>query len=340
MALSIVGGPILFRATKADPNSTFQTAFQFYQYFSMGWVGTNLMVFGLLEILQMLARPFDPGKRIFLSQGVARGVLTGTTLMTVGGWIAAEAKAEVVPVDIHLPTLPKSFSGLRIAQISDVHIGPLLHRTHFEGIVDQVMALNADAIFITGDLVDGMVDQIKDLMEPLKRLKAKDGVYFCTGNHEYYSGVDEWITYLETVGIHVFKNSNVILTRPSESGVEKLMIAGVHDWHGEQFSEEHRSDPFKAAKTEEAVSCKILLAHNPYSIDDAAKAGFDFQISGHTHAGQFYPFVFIVKLRLKHNEGLYQINDKTQLYVNRGTGYWGPPNRLGKRSEITHYTLK
>ena len=95
-----------------------------------------------------------------------------------------------------------------------------------------------------------------------------------------------------------------------------------------------------AIKSDVPHGCKILLAHNPYSIEEAALEGVDLQISGHTHAGQFYPFAWLVKLHLKHFEGHYQINDRTQLYVNRGTGYWGPPNRLGKRSEITHFTLR
>jgi predicted MPP superfamily phosphohydrolase len=341
IALLMVVSPIIYRMSKGESaNSTPQFILQFTQYFLLGWVGINFMVFMFLELVQMLAKPFDPQKRIFLTEGVARGLVAGTFIVAFGGLHGAVTEARIVATPIKLPNLPKSFQGLTIAQISDVHIGPILKKGFLDGIVDQVMSLNADMIFITGDLVDGTLDQLKSQMEPLKRLKAKDGIYFCTGNHEFYSGVAEWMQYLEGIGIHVFKNTNLILTRKNSSGVdEKILLAGVHDWHGEQFSEEYKSDAFAASKTTEKVDCKILLAHNPYSIDAAAQAGFNLQISGHTHAGQFYPFVFLVKLRLKHSEGLYQINDQTQLYVNRGTGFWGPPNRLGKHSEITHYTL-
>ena len=340
-ALVIVVGPLLYRFAETNPQSFFHQFFQFTQYFLMGWVGVNFLVFLFLEFLQMIATPFDPNKRIFLTQGLARGMVASTTLASFAGLLEAHQGPEVVNIPIQLKTLPQSFNGIRIAQISDVHIGPLLHLSFLENVVNQVMALNADLIFITGDLVDGSVEQLKSQMEPLKKLKAREGVYFCTGNHEFYSGAPEWIQYLEGIGIHVFKNSNIVLERKNLSGgTEKLLIGGVHDWHGYRFSDEYRSDAALAAKTTEIIPCKILLAHNPLCVDDAAAAGFHFQFSGHTHAGQFYPFVFLVKLRLKHNEGLYTINNQTQLYVNRGTGYWGPPNRLGKRAEITHFTIK
>ena len=341
IAILIVVGPLAYRSNLLNIKSYASGVLQSVQYFLMGWVGVCFLILLLLEILQALAKPFDPQKRIFFTEGVTRGLFAAISLAVFGGLLEACSKPKITPVEIKLSTLPKTFDGATIAQFSDIHIGPLLQRDFLEGVVDQVLSLNADMIFITGDLVDGTVSQLKDLMEPLKRLKAREGVYFCTGNHEFYSGPAEWIEYLESIGIHVFKNSNVVLTRKTSNGSdEKLLIAGVHDWHADQYSESYATDPTLAAHTTEAVNCKILLAHNPFSIDGAAQAGFHFQVSGHTHAGQFYPFVFLVKLKLKHVEGLYKINDQTQLYVNRGTGFWGPPNRLGKRSEITHFTLR
>jgi predicted MPP superfamily phosphohydrolase len=339
-ALAVLG-PFAYRSNYLDVQSLSSHLLQTTQYFMLGWIGVNFLCFTAVGIIELGAKPFDPEKRIFLTEGLARGLVTATTLATVGGFLEAESKPRIESVEIKLATLPKSFDGIRIAQISDIHIGPLLQKSFLDGVVDQILSLNADMIFITGDLVDGTVEQLKDLVEPLKRLHAKEGVYFCTGNHEFYSGVADWIAHLESIGIHVFKNSNTVLTRKGANGLdEKLLIAGVHDWHGDQFSPEYASNPAAAANTTEPVNCKILLAHNPFSIEPAAAAGFHFQASGHTHAGQFYPFVFLVKLKLKHSEGLYKINDQTQLYVNRGTGFWGPPNRLGKHSEITHFTLR
>lgn len=339
-AVLMITGPVAYRYGEANIDAYGQQLFQFLQYFLMGWVAIVLLTFFALEVLQSLARvltmPFQPEKRKFLTEGVSRGFVAGTGVLAVGGLFQAAARPRVERVEITLPNLPHAFEGFSIVQISDVHIGPLLHRDFLNGVVDQILELKPDAVVITGDLVDGTVEQLRNQMEPLRRLKARDGVYFCTGNHEYYSGAEAWIAELESMGIHVFKNSNVILHRAPD----KLLLGGVFDWQAGRYLESHTHDAKKAIAADEPVDCKILLAHNPFSIEDAREAGWNLQLSGHTHAGQFYPFAFIVKAALKHSEGLYRIDDRTQLYVNRGTGYWGPPNRLGKSSEITQHILK
>jgi predicted MPP superfamily phosphohydrolase len=344
VAIMMIAGPVVYRQGEANIDSIWQQGFQFAQYFLMGWVGILFMVFVSLEVLHSLVRvltiPFKSEKRTFLTESVSRGFAVGTSAMAFGGLFQAIQKPEVTQVTVNLDNLPTEFDGYTIAQISDVHIGPLLHHDFLHTVISEIHALNPDLTVITGDLVDGTVDQLRNQIEPLRTLQAKDGVYFCTGNHEYYSGAEDWIAHLETMGIHTFRNSNKILRR----GDARLMLGGVYDWQAGRYLESHKHDPFTAIKTDEVndteTLCKILLAHNPFSIETAAAAGWNLQLSGHTHAGQFYPFVFIVKMALKHNEGLYRINNQTQLYVNRGTGFWGPPNRFGKPSEITLVTLK
>jgi predicted MPP superfamily phosphohydrolase len=352
-----LAGPIIYRANVSAIDFPPAFTLQFTQYLFIGWLLTTFLILLIAEVAERALwivswaraksarRSFDPSKRIFLTETVTKGLLATTSFTTLAGLVEAGAGPKIVPVTIQLKTLPQSFDGLTIAQISDMHVGSLLHEGFVSGVVNQVMSLKPDVIFITGDLVDGSVPQLKHHLEPLRELKAKDGIYFVTGNHEYYSGVEAWIEYLNAMGIHVFENSNVILTRKFSSDStytvdQSLMIAGVYDFQAEKYSDTQKTDPALAASTDTPVACKILMAHNPLSIEGAASAGFDLQVSGHTHAGQFYPFAWIAKLYLKHFEGLYQFNDKTQLYVNRGTGFWGPPNRLGKMSEITHYTLK
>ncbi|MBS1959601.1 MAG: metallophosphoesterase [Bdellovibrionales bacterium] len=340
IAILMISGPLAYRYGQASIENIGQQALQFAQYFLMGWVAMTLLTFFALEVVQsflgILAIPFKGEKRIFLTEGVTKGLIAATSAATLGGYLQASAKPRIDKVEVKLPMLPKSFDGFTMTQISDVHIGPLLHKEFLSGVVDDILALDPDVILISGDLVDGTVEQLKQQVEPLRRLKAREGVYFCTGNHEYYSGAEEWLAHLEEMGIHTFRNSNTVFTR----GNDKILLGGVYDFTGGRYLDSHISDPVKAAITGENVSCKILMAHNPFSTTVAATADWNYQVSGHTHAGQFYPFAFLVKLALKYSEGLYQVNDKMQLYVNRGTGFWGPPNRLGKPSEITHHILR
>ena len=340
-AFLMIFGPLQYRLYHANVANAANFVLQFTQYYMMGWIGVIVIMFGTAELLQYIFIKFDPSKRTFLTESTAKGLLTTVSIATLAGFVQYKLGPKIKRVTIKLTTLPKSFDGLTIAQISDVHIGPILCKDFAQEVVTQTMGIKADLIVITGDLVDGSVDQLSEHVSPFQQLKAEHGVYFITGNHEYYSGADEWLIHLETLGIHVFRNTNKILEKKNKAGeIEKLLLAGVFDLQGERFSQSHRSSPAKAAETAELVSCKILLAHNPRSIEDAVKAGFHLQLSGHTHAGQFYPFTWIAHLFHRYFEGHYHVNENTQIYVNRGTGFWGPPNRLGKTGEITHITLR
>ena len=339
--LLMIFGPVLYRVYRVSVGSTGNYLFQLIQYYLMGLIGMVVIVFGIAELAHQLVEKFDPSKRVFLTEGVARGLFAAIGFASVSGFIQAKFGPKVERVTIKLPTLPKAFDGFTIAQLSDVHIGPLLDGDFAKQVVKQTMELKADLVALTGDFVDGTIDQLQDHVAPFKDLKAEHGIYFITGNHEYYSGADEWMNHFESFGIHVFRNSNKIIEKTNGNGdKERLLLAGVFDLQGERFSPAHKTDAFKAAQCSEEVSCKILLAHNPHTIDQAKAAGFHLQLSGHTHAGQFYPFTWIAGLVHQYFEGLYTVNEKTQIYVNRGTGYWGPPNRLGKTSEITLITLK
>jgi predicted MPP superfamily phosphohydrolase len=213
--------------------------------------------------------------------------------------------------------------------VSDIHVGPTIRRPYLNAIVNRVNKLGADAIAITGDLVDGSVHRLSLHTQPLARLAAPDGVFFVTGNHEYYSGAEEWIAEVRRLGVTVLMNQHVIRRRDDAT----LMIAGVADHTAHHFHPQHKSDP-RAAAGNAAADVRVLLAHQPRSAAAAAEAGFDLQLSGHTHGGQFFPWNLFVPLQQPFVAGLHRVRDMW-VYISRGTGYWGPPKRFGAPSEIT-----
>ena len=265
----------------------------------------------------------------------AVGVLALALLSTTIGFVNARRRARVVTVDIPIEDLPAELEGLTIVQISDIHVGPTLKAQYVEAIVDAVNHLNPDVIAVTGDVVDGSVAQLASHTAPLGRLTARYGTYLVTGNHEYYSGAAQWIAEFERLGLRVLMNEHVVL---EHRGAE-FVLAGVTDYTAEHFDSSHRSDPAAAlAEAPAHVRLKVLLAHQPRTAHAAAGAGFTVQLSGHTHGGQFFPWNFFVRFQQPFTAGLAKI-DELWVYTSRGTGYWGPPKRLGAPSEITRVRL-
>jgi predicted MPP superfamily phosphohydrolase len=264
---------------------------------------------------------------------VAVPLLAG--LLTFVGLTNARRRAEVRSVNVPIADLPATLHGFTIAQISDIHIGPTIKREYVAAIVDAVNHLDADMIAVTGDLVDGSVKQLSVHTQPLSRLSARHGAFFVTGNHEYYSGVSGWVAELRRLGLRVLMNEHVVLQH--KGGV--IVVAGVTDYSAHHYDPAQQSDPAAAiagAPTDAAV--KLLLAHQPRSAFAAEAAGFHLQLSGHTHGGQFWPWTFFVRLQQPFTAGLRRLGS-LWVYTSRGTGYWGPPQRLGAPSEITHLRL-
>jgi predicted MPP superfamily phosphohydrolase len=264
----------------------------------------------------------------------AVGVPVLAALLTLVGFFNARRRAVVRSVDVAIAGLPSGLHGFTIAQISDVHVGPTIRRGYVEAIVDAVNALGADMVAITGDLVDGSVAQLAPHTEPLSRLTARHGSYFVTGNHEYYSGVGGWVVELRRLGMRVLMNEHVVLEHEGES----VVIAGVTDFSAHHYHESHRSDPAAALAGAPPAGVRVLLAHQPRSAFGAEPAGFDLQLSGHTHGGQFWPWNFFVRMQQPFTAGLRKLGG-LWVYTSRGTGYWGPPKRVGAPSEITHLRL-
>jgi hypothetical protein len=312
------------------------------------WLGVMFLLLTVIsstDLLRLLAAvgrrvaaapPVDLQRRTLLARLTA-----AATGLLVGGLAAAALRSVRKPVEVRrvrvaLDRLPPEQDGFRIVQLTDVHVGPTIGRPFVEQIVARANALAPDLIAITGDLVDGGVPELAPAIEPLGRLRARHGVYFVTGNHEYFSGVEAWLNELNRLGIRVLRNERVAIGNAT-AGFD---LAGVDD-----RSAAHHGGLAPEAALARALADRdprrelVLLAHQPRTLLDAEPFGVGLQISGHTHGGQMWPFNFAVRLQQPFVAGLHR-RGRSQIYVSRGTGYWGPPMRLGAPAEITEIRLE
>jgi predicted MPP superfamily phosphohydrolase len=240
-----------------------------------------------------------------------------------------------VSLEIPLARWPRALDGFRIVQISDIHIGPILDRRFAQHLVDRIGALRPDLIAITGDLVDGGVAQLAEEVAPLAALRAPHGVFFVTGNHDHYSGAAAWAAKAGDLGWRVLRNERVEIA--ADGAV--FDVAGVDDHRGDMIGREGGEDLDAALAARDPERPCLLLAHDPSTFKRASTLGIDLQLSGHTHGGQIWPFRWFVRLAIPFVAGRYRRGD-AELYVSRGTGFWGPPLRLFAPAEITEIVLR
>ncbi len=277
----------------------------------------------------------DPQRRRFLTRALAGTVAGTTTTAAVAGTWHGLGTLAVRRITVKLPHLPAAFDGFTLAQLTDLHLGPMRGHSWMAEVVRKTNALRPDAVAITGDLVDGSVSQLADDVAPLRSLRAPQGVYFVTGNHEYFVDVKAWLAHLDSMGIHVLHNRRMTLHR----GAAALDIAGVDDHDGGRFVAGHGPDLPKALKGQPPRRATVLLAHQPRIADEAARHHVGLALTGHTHGGQILLWRYLVYLQQPYVDGLHH-HRGTWIYVSSGTGFWGPPMRLGSTAEITHVTLR
>jgi predicted MPP superfamily phosphohydrolase len=315
---------------------------------AFSWMGVMfllLIIFATVDLLRFVtwlargaseAQVIDPARRTLLARVIAASSATVVGGLAAIATRAARAPIDVKRVDVSLARLPRAHDGLNLVQLSDVHVGSTIGAGFIRDVVARVNELSPDIVAITGDLVDGSVEDLRDAVAPLANLRARHGVYFVTGNHEYYSGAAQWIAELPRLGIRVLRNERVSVG----DGGDAFDLAGIDD---------HTAAGFGGIPTAEALAQAlanrdparelVLLAHQPRQFAEATRHRVGLQLSGHTHGGQMWPFTFFVRLVQPFVAGLHR-RGESQIYVSRGTGYWGPPMRLGAPAEITHLVLR
>ncbi|MGX9874145.1 metallophosphoesterase [Streptomyces cellulosae] len=265
-----------------------------------------------------------PSRRLFVSR-VVGGAAAAAAVGTVGyGTYGVLRGPKVKRVTVPLAKLPRAAHGYRIAVVSDIHLGPVLGRGFAQKVVDTINSTQPDLIAVVGDLVDGSVKDLGPAAAPLAQLRARDGAFFVTGNHEYFSGAGQWVEEVRRLGLNPLENARTELPHFDLAGVND--IAGEDEGQGPDFA--------RALGDRDRTRACVLLAHQPVQIHDAVDHGVDLQLSGHTHGGQLWPGNLIARSANPTVAGLDRYGD-TQLYVSRGAGAWGPPTRVGAPSDIT-----
>lgn len=282
--------------------------------------------------------PPDPGRRV----AMARIVATTASLSAAGVGLygfrsACGGDFEMPEHAIRIARLPPALDGLRIVQLSDIHIGPTIDRRFLADVVAKTNALRPDLVVITGDLVDGSVGSLGGDVAELTNLRGRYGTAFVTGNHEFFSGVDPWMGHLRGLGIHVLANQRIAVGDPGPGGAG-FDLAGIHDAWGGRRGAQYAPDLAKAVAGRDPERALVLLAHQPRQIDDTEGFDVDLQLSGHTHGGQLWPFGGVAALAQPWLRGLHRRGD-TRIYISQGTGYWGPPMRVGAPPEIASLIL-
>ena len=307
--------PLAALAGSRGPDFAGKRTLEWSGYVALG-LSSMLVVFYLFaDLLHLSSAEFGTVR-------MSLAILAGAAVLTAVGMVLAR-RPRVVRVPVPIKDLPRDLAGLRILQLSDLHVGPTIRGDFVRAVVETANALAPDLVALTGDVADGHVAEMREHVAPLAQLRAPLGRYFVTGNHEYYWDPVGWTRELGALGFDVLSNEHRLIVR----GTGRLLLAGVPDLSAP-------SDPRAAVSGAPESDVRVLLAHQPRSAYAARDAGFDLQLSGHTHGGQYFPFNLLVRLFQPFVSGLHRL-ERMWLYVSRGTGYWGPPLRLGAPAEIT-----
>lgn len=312
--------PVLYWGKGEKPDSKSAHVIHYLGYLSMAWI--SFLFFYLLsaDFLQIFTPiPFKGSV-----------VLSLTFVSLIAGHLIAKHGPNLKEEKLLIPGLPPALEGFRIAQITDLHVGLTIGKDYVQGVVEKTLSANCDLIVLTGDIADGDIRKYGADAQPLKLLGDTGKAWLVPGNHDYYANWPEWKKHFKALGLKVLENEFVLH--------EHFLLGGVTDPAAKLYGENYGPNPQKATDPRSKLF-KILLAHNPKLAEASARAGFDLMLSGHTHAGQFFPWTLVVKMIHRPHYGGYSQEGKMKVYVGPGTGTWGPPVRLGTKPEIGILTL-
>ena len=314
--------------------------FTWVSYISLGVFSILFFIFLGIDFFSFISKflplknNFDPDRKAFLGLSI-KTILSGFGgVISIYGIFNGLRIPEIITQKIKFSNLPDDLKNFKIAHITDLHVGSQIKAEMINQVVDKINSFKPDIVVFTGDAADGSVENYGKEMDPLKNIKSKYGKYFVTGNHEYYSDLKGWLNKIQNIGFKILINESKQLKINNST----LLITGIPDRTAKYYLKSHKTNMEKAIKGYENSNFKLLLAHQPKDIDHAEKFGYDLQLSGHTHGGQYIPFSFLVRLANPFLKGLHQKN-KTKIYINQGTGFWGPSIRIGTVPEITKIIL-
>jgi hypothetical protein len=331
--LLVLTMPFLFYLRSRNPAHAAPDAVFIVVYLAMSFMSALLTV----TVLRDLGILF-PGTEALKSAGATKLLLAAALVLTGWGYFEAYRPPGVKRLEVRVPGLPAAFDGYRVVLMSDLHVGPTLDRSFIERVVNITNTLEADLVAMPGDIADGQPERLRAETAPLSEVRAKDGRFFVTGNHEYYWNGPAWISEMARLGWTPLVNENRIVRR----GDSVLVVAGVTDPTAFRMTPSDAPNFRRALSNAPENPTVLWLAHQPAAAAEAAPLSRGLMVSGHTHGGQFFPWNLAIHLFHRRPRGLYTVGPEGNfaLYVTPGTGHWGPPNRLGVPAEITLRILR
>ena len=308
---------VFFKST-AEQTVRFEKPLQSIAFFGMGALSFLFCFTALRDLISLPLLPFG-NAYLLHGENTSLAIIALSALCFIVGALNAQLRIFSPTIEVSVQNLPESLQGLKVAQLSDIHLGTGPNPKQVGKLVDRALSMNPDVIVLTGDIIDGNTDEMVAELAELARLKAPHGVYFVLGNHECYWKHEDAVEVLQKMGVVVLQNQGVELNVRDET----IFIAGMNDPAIVQFKGE---EP-KITLVPKHSKLNVMLVHQPHFAKKIAEHDYHLQLSGHTHGGQFFPWNLAVKRMYQFDRGLGKLKN-LWVYVNMGSGYWGPPIRL------------